>query len=176
MKPIPLFLGDDMEMGVAKATDLMSLLESNESFTTKKKKSIASDAFHLHFLSPSTFQPHHLPYAAMLPTKHDKTAQSSPGRIEGSRQRLASLFAGFSIFGSPAKPSARAASTSSLDLSPVVSRVLSNSSRTSRGTGDDEASGSDFGDTPQREAGWDTESVKLGRPRRAGLLDLPDEL
>jgi hypothetical protein len=44
----------------------------------------------------------------MIPTKRDQAPPTTPSKIEGSRQRLATLFAGFNLFGSPAKPVARA--------------------------------------------------------------------
>lgn len=96
----------------------------------------------------------------MIPTKREQAPPVSPGRIEITRQRLATLFADFSPFGSPVKPVAQAPSTYVPDPRPVdikhplLSRIDSNASRTSQ-----------LG-----------EKTVLWSADRAGFVDLPDEL
>lgn len=97
----------------------------------------------------------------MIPTKRDKT-ESSPRTLANSRDRLANLFAGFSLFGTPTRQTGQP--TSSTNLVPV-SRSVSNTSWTS-GKSRLEALGSVV----------DTTSIELGTLPRVGLLDLPDEL
>jgi hypothetical protein len=92
----------------------------------------------------------------MIATKRDMAPPQSPGKIESTRQRLATLFSGFSPFGSPVKPTPQAPSSHESDVNPdsLSSRSDSRSSETS-------------------ELAEKMVSCSLDR---AEFLDLPDEL
>jgi hypothetical protein len=92
----------------------------------------------------------------MLATKRDMAPPQSPGKLESTRQRFATLFSGFSPFGSPVKPTAQTPSTHKSDVNPdsLSSRSDGRSSLTS-------------------ELAEKMVSYSLDRTE---LLDLPDEL
>ena len=88
----------------------------------------------------------------MLATKRDMAPPQSPGKIESTRQRLATLFSGFSPFGSPLKPTAGKGRGDNLE-----SNVNS-----------DSVSSMETDELAEKMASWSLD--------RAGFLDLPDEL
>jgi len=92
----------------------------------------------------------------MIATKRDMAPPQSPGKVESTRQRLASLFSGFSPFGSPAKPSAQASSTHESDVNPDSLSIKS--------------------DSRSSETSELAEKMASCSLDRTEFLDLPDEL
>jgi hypothetical protein len=88
----------------------------------------------------------------MLATKRDMAPPQSPGKTESTRQRLATLFSGFSPFGSPVKPTAQVSSALNSDFN--SDSISSRSSETS--------------DLVETTVSWSLD--------RTGFLNLPDEL
>lgn len=93
----------------------------------------------------------------MIATKRDMAPPRSPGKIESTRQRLATLFSGFSPFGSPVKPINQAPSTDGSNVNQADSLASRSESRSS-GTSD----------LVEKTASWSLDG--------AVFQDLPDEL
>jgi len=93
----------------------------------------------------------------MIATKRDMAPPQSPGKIESARQRLATLFSGFSPLGSPAKPSAQAQLMNEMNANPAGSI----------------SSRSEHGSSATSETGEKALSCSL---ERSEFLDLPDEV